>query len=114
MRCGDMSGHTAYTKSRNKVKRLIRQAKRRFEKKISSNVKFHPKKFWAYVRKKLKTKSGVSPLLENVNDQDSLKFDDKDKANILQNQFCSVFTKEPNGEPPSVQNKTAVKIEHLL
>ena len=56
--------------------------------------------------KKTHTKSGDSPLLENVKDQDSLEFDDKDKANILQKQFSSVFTKEQVGELPSITNKT--------
>ena len=61
--------------------------------------------------KKLNTKSGVPPLLENVKDQDSLKFDDKDKANILQKQFSSVFTKEQVGELPSITNKTDNRIQ---
>ena len=74
-------------------------------------MKFNPEEFWAYVRKKLNTKSGVSPLLENVKDQDSLKFDDKDKANILQKQFSSVFTKEQVGELPSITNKTDNRIQ---
>ena len=110
-RRGDQSCRAAYTKSRDKVKRLIRQSKRRFEKGIAANVKFNPKEFWAYVRKKLNTKSGVSPLSENVKDQDSLKFDDKDKANILQKQFSSVFIKEQVGELPSITNKTDNRIQ---
>ena len=59
---------------------MIRQAKRRFEKEIARSAKSNPKAFWSYVRKQLKTKSGVAPLLENPNDKDSLKFDDIDKA----------------------------------
>ena len=77
----------AYTKARDKVKRLIRQSKKRFEMGIAGNVKTNPKKFWKYVRKKLKTKSGVSPLLQNIKDKNSSKFDDKENANILQDQF---------------------------
>ena len=49
--------------------------------------------------------------MENVKDQDSLKFDDKDKANILQKQFSSVFTKEQVGELPSITNKTDNRIQ---
>ena len=49
--------------------------------------------------------------MENAKDQDPLKFDDKDKANILQKQFSSVFTKEQVGELPSITNKTDNRIQ---
>ena len=88
------STREAYNKARNKVKQLIRQSKRSFEKEIASGSKKNPKKFWKYVRNKLRTKSGVSPLLQDKKNPNSLKFDDKEKAEILQDQFCSVFTKE--------------------
>ena len=35
-------------------------------------------------RRKLKTKCGVAPVLSNINDTNSLKLDDEEKANILQ------------------------------
>ena len=43
-----------------------------------------------------------------------LAFDDKDKANILQNQFCSVFIKENQGDLPSLKSRTNTKIKDLL
>ena len=49
------------------------------------------------VRRKLKTRAGIAPLLE---DPDSLRYSDIDKANILQKQFCNVFVSEPAGEIP--------------
>ena len=52
-------------------------------------------------------------MLQNVKDPDSLKFDDKDKANILQKQFCSVFTKEQSDNLPTLEMRTDKKIEHL-
>ena len=112
-RRGDQTLRGAYTKSRDKVKKLIRKSKRSFEKGIASRGKSNPKEFWKYVRKKLKTKSGVSPMLQNVKDPDSLKFDDKDKANILQKQFSSVFTKEQSDNLPTLEMRTDKKIEHL-
>ena len=65
----------------------MRQTKRLFEKNICQDVKDRPKSFWWYVRHKLKTKSGVAPLLEDINNRDSMKFEDRDKANILQKQL---------------------------
>ena len=93
----DETARLAYTKARNKVKTGMRQAKKGFEKGIAKNSKTNPKEFWSYVRRKLKTKSGVAPLLENVKDKDSTRFDDKQKANILQEQLASVFTYETEG-----------------
>ena len=81
-----------YTTVRNDVKRMLRQEKKDFERKICSQSNKNPKVFWSYVRSNLKTKTGVSPLLENKDDPTSVRFDDRDKANILQKQFCSVFT----------------------
>ena len=43
-----------YAKARNKVKTMIRQAKRKFEKGIADKSKSNPKLFWAHVRGKLK------------------------------------------------------------
>ena len=111
---GDASGREAYNKARAKVKRLIRQAKRKYEKNIAANAKANPKSFWSYVRRKLKTKSGVSPLLKDVKDPDSLKFDDVDKANILQDQFSSVFTVEDDSRIPSMPTRTNQKVNNLI
>ena len=87
-----------YTKDRNVVKTLLRKAKRRFERSIALKAKTQPKAFWGHTRRLLKTKSGVAPLLSDPKDSNSMKFDDTDKANLLLNQFSSVFTSEPEGE----------------
>ena len=95
-----------YTKANNKVKRLMRKAKRRFERDIANKAKSEPKSFWAFIRSRLKTKAGVGPLLADNSDKTSIKFDDKEKADILQDQFCSVFTKEPEGTLPHFPKRT--------
>ena len=51
-----------YKTSRNKVKRLMNQAKRDHEKYICSQANQNPKIFWKHVRSCLKTKVGISPL----------------------------------------------------
>ena len=40
------------------------------------------------------------------NDKSSLRFTDEDKADILQDQFCSVFTNEPAGSLPEFPSRT--------
>ena len=103
-----------YTKARNKVKSLMRRAKKKYEKDICRKSKRNPKAFWAYVRQKLKTKTGVAPLLENNLDPKSTKFEDKEKANILQKQFASVFITEPEGEIPQLDRRTQTTISDIV
>ena len=86
-----------YTKAINKLKTMVRRAKREFEKDIAAQAKTNPKKLWSRTRRNLKTKSGVAPLLANVEENDSLKLDDTE-TNILQKQFSSVCTREPDGD----------------
>ena len=44
----------------------------------------------------------MSPLLDDLNDKNSIKYLDSEKANILQKQFTSVFTEEPPGDVPTI------------
>ena len=104
----------AYTKARNKVKAMIRKSKREFERNIGIQSKSNQKIFWSHVRSKLKTKAGVVPLLQDEKDETSTKFDDKQKANILQKQFFSNFTKEPNTEVPVLDKKTEVNLPNII
>ena len=97
-----------FTKSRNKVNNLVRSAKNKYEKEIAEKSRYNPKPFWTYTRRKLKTITGVSPLLDNVDDSKSLKFPAIDKANILQRQFSSVFTNEPDGILPRINQISIV------
>ncbi|XP_066923557.1 uncharacterized protein [Clytia hemisphaerica] len=95
------------------VNRKITQARRSYEKGICDKSKSKPKIFWSHVRSKLKSASGVSSLLEAPNDISSLKHEDHEKADILQKQFCSVFTKEPEGELPEFQSRTDRVIKRI-
>ena len=103
-----------YNKVRNKVKRLMRQAKRDHEKGICLKSKSNPKAFWSHVRHKLRTKIGVAPLLENSKNPDSAKFEDKDKADILQKQFSSVFTREDTENIPLLEKRSKTVIGNII
>ena len=48
----------------------------------------------------------MAPFLQDAKDETSTKFDDKEKANILQKQFASVFTTETNAEVPVLDKRT--------
>ena len=45
----------------------------------------------------------MAPLLQDEMGKTLTKFDDKEKANILQKQFFSVFTKDVNDQVASSQ-----------
>ena len=100
------SNRSKYNKVRNKVKKLMDKAKWNYERDICNNSKRNPKAFWKHVRGQLKSKTGIAPLLSDLKDATSLKFDDQAKANILQDQFCSVFTQEPDSDLPRFGERT--------
>ena len=100
-----------YIQMRNNVNRRMKQERRNYERDICKKSKENPKIFWSHVRSKLTSVCGVSPLLESVDDKCSLRYDDRDKANILQKQFSSVFTHEPEGIIPRFEQRTANQIE---
>ena len=56
----------------------------------------------------MKTVTGVSALLEDVNDPTSIRFTAKEKADILQKQFLSVFTVEPDDEVPDISRANGI------
>ena len=103
-----------YNRDRNKVKTLLRKAKRRFERDIAVKAKTEPKAFWGHTRRKLKSKTGVAPLQSNPKDSNSMKFDEAEKANLLLKQFSSVFTREPEGEIPRIADRTTTLIPDLI
>ena len=103
----------SYTKARNKVTTMMPKGKRKHEEEIVLKSKSNPKAFWSHIRRKLKTKTGTAPLLGNNKDKTSTKFNDLKKANILQKQFLSVFTREPEGEIPLLGNRNESSIFHF-
>ena len=61
----------------------------------------------------MKTKIGVSPLLDNEDGEISMKFKAEEKENILQNQFSSVFTMESQGAISTLGKRTNDCIHNL-
>ena len=91
--------HFKYTQTRNESTRVNRAAIRVFEKKIADNCKDNPRSFWKYVGTKTKAKSGISALM--TGDGEMLE-SDKDKAELLNKFFSSVFTREDKQNVPHV------------
>ena len=47
----------------------------------------------------------MTPPLQDEKDETSTKLDEKENSNIIQKQFFSIFTKEPNAEVPVLDKK---------
>ena len=89
------------------------QTKKRVRRNIGIQSKSNPKIFWSHICSKFKAKNGGAPPLQDEKDETSAKFDDKEKASILQKQFVSVFTKEPNDGVPVLDKKADVNLPDI-
>ena len=65
-------------------------------------MKINPKLFWKYVNSKLKTRQ---PLSDLIKPDGKLRTTDEEKAEVLNNFFSSVFTKEDTQNIPEPEMK---------
>ena len=92
------SDYLLYAKARNQAKGVCRSAVRDYERSIAKQAKSNPKAFYSYANSKLKTKQGVADL---VDPNGLLVTGNKDKGDVLNSFFVSVFTEENlNTMPP--------------
>ena len=68
------------------------------------SAKENPKKFWSYIKSKLKTKTSIADLYTDES-KTTLTDSDEAKANVLGNFFSSVFTIEPENFLPELHVK---------
>ena len=89
-----------YTLYKRQTQRAIRSARWSFLKnKLSESLKQKKSNpLWLYIKSKRQDGNGVSPLKENG----QLHSDSRRKANIQNNQFCSVFTSEDTTNIPKL------------
>ena len=84
-------------KPRTKQQENAARQKFRLEKTVAEQAKRNPKSFWSYVKAKTSTRSGIGDLKR---DDGTIASTDKEKAQVLNDFFQSVFTEEPDGELP--------------
>ena len=80
-----------YRKVKNELRATTRHLRKEFERNLAKNVKDQPKKFWAYVNSRTKTRSKIPPL---QTDDGGKANSAAEKAEALNNFFSSVFTDE--------------------
>ena len=88
-----------YIKLRNECNKMIKAARRDYEKLISNACKKNPKQFWKFVQDKTKVFKGIATLKKS---DGSIADTDREKTDLLNSFFTSVFTKENLEDLPSV------------
>ena len=100
-----------YSVVRNELRTLTRTLRRDFERNLTFNIKSNPKAFWRYVNSRLK----VHPTIGDLQCPDgSTAHLDKDKAELLNQYFTSVFTHENLSVIPSFTLDHAVPSLHTV
>mgnify|MGYP000403395009 CR=1 FL=1 len=81
------------------MRALTRKLQKDFEKKLAREIKINPKAFWRYTNSKLKTRTKIGNLL---NEDGSITTTSKEKADVLNKFFSSVFTEEATQNIPTL------------
>ena len=89
----------AYKSLRNQVTSATRRDRIAFERNISKEIKNDNKLFWRYVNSQRNSKTTIPDLKRK---DGTLTSDDKEKAELLNEQFTSVFTDEDITNIPTI------------
>jgi Reverse transcriptase (RNA-dependent DNA polymerase) len=89
-----------YRAAEKKVRNMIRNAKRKLERKLALENGGNSKPFYAYLKSKLKNKTPVGPLKDG---QGRVVNDSAGMARMLNEFFSSVFTEERDGPVPAAE-----------
>ena len=92
-----------YVDARYKITNYTRNSKRKKEKSIAKNIKSDQKAFYEYISSKTSKRDKISNLEKPEGD---LTTNDKEKSEVLNNFFTSVFIKE------ELQNIPDLNINH--
>lgn len=106
----DLHDYELYCKTRNKLRSYTRNLRKTFEESLAYEAKLNPKAFWRYTKTRSTVKSGVSDLQDS---EGVMRGDDEDKAEILNDFFCSVFTKENTERVPTVESRCNVELSSI-
>jgi len=95
---GNPTDWSRYNRLKTQVQKDIRQSHRRYMTNIiSTSYKERPKQFWSYIKSRKQEAVGIAPL---KNRDGFIHSDSKAKAEILNDQFRSVFTEEDTTTMP--------------
>ena len=92
-----------YARKRKSASKAVRAAVRSFESNMAGEVKTNPKRYWAYYKSKTKPRESIPVLVDNNGKRHNSNLD---KANVLNQFFTSVFTKESTANIPMLPAKS--------
>jgi len=90
-----------YRQAEKKVRNLIRNSKRKFEKKLAAGGGGSNRPFFAYIKQKTQSRPSIGPL---KNSDGETVTDSQGMAELLNACFKDVFTKESAEEAPEPEN----------
>ncbi|WAR28875.1 hypothetical protein MAR_014579 [Mya arenaria] len=93
--------YQSYCKIRNSTTKASRFSKKKYQKGVAESSKTSQKSFWSFVKGETNTRSGIGDLRDKNGNIATLI---KDKANILNDFFASVFMREDNSEIPNFED----------
>lgn len=92
----DPEKYKMFTRQRNKVQNMTREAQKGLEQEVAKESHRNPKKFWCYVKNKLKTTTGIADLKIRKQNETKYATTYNEKAKVLNDYFAEVFTREPD------------------
>ena len=98
-----------YKKAVKEVKKKIKNKKNSLERKVMTCRKTNPKSFYAYINSAKKTRNKIGPL---KNSDGAAVTDPRELAQILNNQYVSVFTRSQDDTEETAQD-TEVQLEDI-
>ena len=100
-----------YAEAENRVRKLIRNAKRNFEKRLSNGNGGNNRPFYSYIKQKTKSRPSIGPLR---NEKKEMVSDDQGMTEILNSFFGSVFTREDTANVPAADDMEDCKITQKM
>jgi hypothetical protein len=88
---------TEYKEQEKKTRNMIRNAKKRFEKKLADGGQSNKRPFYSYVKEKTKTRQSVGPLKD---ENGSKVTGNPEMASLLNSTFSKAFTREDDNNVP--------------
>jgi hypothetical protein len=88
---------TEYREQEKKTRNLIRNAKKRFERRLAEGGASNKRPFYAYVKNRTKTRQSVGPL---KNERGEKVTENLEMASLLNETFGKAFTRENNNNVP--------------
>ena len=110
---GDKANYDKFATARNKLRQLTKQLHLDFESKLADDGQNKPKKFWNYVSSKDHNRRNIKRLMREDNGEGT---DLREIAELLNQQFASVFTSESDGQlsPVPLSNTTSHMNEIII